>query len=300
MPAWWCRSFKPKNRKPADDPSPKFSRPNSFHEAALVRNPTDPSPASGSGPAALGHPLPRPSPIPHDSGLPGAGAASASGSASASSASSSGSDDAPDLGFFRYSDTMNMPSGRNLTINSQRQQYVAEDKHHFMVNTVLEHPRCIDLSISPKRDCHLSGPEALPHQRTSTDNIFNLRPGNSSIGSNVLPLPVSRKHPRALGIRTCPGSPTLRHDDLRSPPHPLPLPPSSPSSSSSQSCCHQSQWKKGKLLGRGTFGHVYLGFNSENGQMCAIKEVKVISDDSNSRECLKQLNQASLFFHFIR
>jgi mitogen-activated protein kinase kinase kinase 3 len=52
-----------------------------------------------------------------------------------------------------------------------------------------------------------------------------------------------------------------------------------------------SNWKKGKLLGRGTFGHVYLGFNSEKGQMCAIKEVRVVHDDQSSKECLKQLNQ---------
>ncbi|KAJ6820916.1 putative mitogen-activated protein kinase kinase kinase YODA isoform X1 [Iris pallida] len=309
MPAWWSRSSKSKNPNPklsrSDKNKEEKKRASSFDEAALMRKPTDPSPASGSGPAAfaaLGHPLPRPtltlslsstlpSAPPHDGiGLSAAGYASGSGSGSASSVSSSGSDDAPDLGFFRYSDTINVPRGGNLTINSQRQQYVAEDKHHFLVNTVSEHPRCIDLSISPKRDCHLFGTEALPHQRTSTENIFSLRPANSSIELNVLPLPVSPKHPRALGIRTCPGSPTLRQDDLRSPPHPLPLPPSSPSSSS-QSRSHRSQWKKGKLLGRGTFGHVYLGFNSENGQMCAIKEVKVISDDSNSRECLKQLNQ---------
>jgi hypothetical protein len=29
--------------------------------------------------------------------------------------------------------------------------------------------------------------------------------------------------------------------------------------------------------------------------MCAIKEVKVISDDSTSKECLKQLKQVYLF-----
>jgi mitogen-activated protein kinase kinase kinase 3 len=28
--------------------------------------------------------------------------------------------------------------------------------------------------------------------------------------------------------------------------------------------------------------------------MCAIKEVKVISDDSNSNECLRQLNQVTI------
>lgn len=32
--------------------------------------------------------------------------------------------------------------------------------------------------------------------------------------------------------------------------------------------------------------------------MCAIKEVKVISDDSTSKECLKQLNQVVLILQF--
>lgn len=32
---------------------------------------------------------------------------------------------------------------------------------------------------------------------------------------------------------------------------------------------------------------------SENGQMCAIKEVRVVADDQSSKECLKQLNQVS-------
>ncbi|KAK4490660.1 hypothetical protein RD792_001351 [Penstemon davidsonii] len=91
--------------------------------------------------------------------------------------------------------------------------------------------------------------------------------------------------------------------DGRSECHRLPLPPGSPSSPSSLptprspssasegSTCNSSKWRKGRLLGRGTFGHVYLGFNSENGQMCAIKEVKVVSDDQSSKESLKQLNQ---------
>jgi hypothetical protein len=38
-------------------------------------------------------------------------------------------------------------------------------------------------------------------------------------------------------------------------------------------------------------------FFSEGGQMCAIKEVKVISDDSNSKECLRQLNQVTLLWN---
>jgi hypothetical protein len=31
--------------------------------------------------------------------------------------------------------------------------------------------------------------------------------------------------------------------------------------------------------------------------MCAIKEVKVIADDSNSKECLRQLNQVPSLEH---
>ncbi|KAI3713412.1 hypothetical protein L1987_71989 [Smallanthus sonchifolius] len=54
---------------------------------------------------------------------------------------------------------------------------------------------------------------------------------------------------------------------------------------------HGSHWKKGRLLGRGTFGQVYLGFNSEWGQMCAMKEVTLFSDDKRSKESAQQLAQ---------
>ncbi|XP_047315771.1 mitogen-activated protein kinase kinase kinase 3-like [Impatiens glandulifera] len=107
---------------------------------------------------------------------------------------------------------------------------------------------------------------------------------------------------------------TGRQFDGRIECHPLPLPPSSPTRSPSPlsnirtspspspsspspspvidtSHPTTSNWKKGRLLGRGTFGQVYLGFNSGSGQMCAIKEVKFFSDDNTSKECLKQLNQ---------
>ncbi|XP_022884466.1 mitogen-activated protein kinase kinase kinase 3-like isoform X1 [Olea europaea var. sylvestris] len=97
-------------------------------------------------------------------------------------------------------------------------------------------------------------------------------------------------------------SPTGKMEDGKSEFHRLPLPPGSPTSPSAlpmprspgraeSSCIISSKWRKGRLLGRGTFGHVYLGFNCENGQMCAIKEVRVVSDDQSSKECLKQLNQ---------
>ncbi|KAL0449827.1 UNVERIFIED_CONTAM: Mitogen-activated protein kinase kinase kinase [Sesamum latifolium] len=107
-------------------------------------------------------------------------------------------------------------------------------------------------------------------------------------------------HARLSGINL--DSPAAKLEDGRSECHRLPLPPGSPASPSAlptprspgiteSSCSNSSKWRKGRLLGRGTFGHVYLGFNSENGQMCAIKEVKVVSDDQSSKESLKQLNQ---------
>ncbi|KAJ9541734.1 hypothetical protein OSB04_028240 [Centaurea solstitialis] len=140
--------------------------------------------------------------------------------------------------------------------------------------------------------------------------------------TKVIPQPRSPGPGSRVGATTSPLHPRFGGtslDDGRSECHPLPLPPGSPTSPSSalssirtcssptspssvlsnmktlsvmeNSTCQPSKWKKGKLLGRGTFGHVYLGFNSESGQMCAIKEVRVVVDDRSSKECLKQLNQ---------
>ncbi|XP_048232678.1 mitogen-activated protein kinase kinase kinase 3 isoform X2 [Ricinus communis] len=124
------------------------------------------------------------------------------------------------------------------------------------------------------------------------------RPGSRSPGpaSRGASRSASPLHPLMGGMNL--DSPT----DGKNQCHPLPLPPGSPTSPPSLPGCRTpvvtesmnvpvSRWKKGKLLGRGTFGHVYLGFNSEGGHMCAIKEVRVVSDDQTSKECLKQLNQ---------
>lgn len=99
------------------------------------------------------------------------------------------------------------------------------------------------------------------------------------------------------------------HDDVNNV-HPLPLPPSNtspvgppPLSPSSPSAVVQrssgrietsvtpGRWQKGKLLGSGTFGTVYVGFNRETGDMCAMKEVPLVPDDSRSSESIKQLEQ---------
>ncbi|KAI7746317.1 hypothetical protein M8C21_014133 [Ambrosia artemisiifolia] len=85
--------------------------------------------------------------------------------------------------------------------------------------------------------------------------------------------------------------------------HPLPLPPgatglppSSPPPTRNRSDAvvetpKQSRWKKGKLIGRGTFGSVYVGSNRETGALCAMKEVEILPDDPKSAESIKQLQQ---------
>ncbi|TMW91250.1 hypothetical protein EJD97_014570 [Solanum chilense] len=82
-------------------------------------------------------------------------------------------------------------------------------------------------------------------------------------------------------------SPNGKQEKCNHPRHPLPLPLPPNSSINNRT----RQWKKGKLLAKGTFGNVYAGFNSDNGQMCAIKEVRIIFNDTTSKERLKQLNQ---------
>ncbi|KAA8539936.1 hypothetical protein F0562_026628 [Nyssa sinensis] len=121
---------------------------------------------------------------------------------------------------------------------------------------------------------------------------------------------VTPLHPRAGGAAT--ESQSSWTDDGKQQSHRLPLPPVTVSNSSLFSHSNSAatspsvprspgraenptspgcRWKKGKLLGRGTFGHVYVGFNSESGEMCAMKEVTLFSDDAKSKESAKQLGQ---------
>ncbi|XP_074570986.1 LOW QUALITY PROTEIN: mitogen-activated protein kinase kinase kinase 3-like [Curcuma longa] len=301
MPAWWKGKFKCKSNSTS---SPRTKEPgtledkieatrrrtkekgSSFGEALVSSKSGDPplggggadgaSASARSGGAGMGfmcgHPLPLPSWI-SSQGLP---TGSASSSASASSNSSSGSsDERPDLQSYRCFDRINITGGRNEV---QRQEHMAEGRQVFTCSPVSEHP---------------VGENGYSHAQTSTETIFSRRTANPSPGLKGSRFSTSTVHPGSFGLS--PTSPNRWQDNLPSPPHPLPLPPSSPSSShslsSSSSRSPKTQWKKGKLLGRGTFGHVYLGFNSESGQMCAIKEVKDIFDDANSKESLKQLNQ---------
>ncbi|XP_057496330.1 LOW QUALITY PROTEIN: mitogen-activated protein kinase kinase kinase 3-like [Actinidia eriantha] len=132
------------------------------------------------------------------------------------------------------------------------------------------------------------------------DTKLGPMPRSPGPGSRSSTTATSPRHPRFCGTNL--DSPNGKQEEGKGEYHRLPLPPGSPTSPSSlpntRTCIanentnpNLSKWKRGRLLGRGTFGHVYLGFNSESGQMCAIKEVREITDDQASKESLKQLNQ---------
>ncbi|WVZ26363.1 hypothetical protein V8G54_004907 [Vigna mungo] len=158
----------------------------------------------------------------------------------------------------------------------------------------------------------LSGQMILPQNRCSPECSPIVSPRMTSPGpsSRIQSGTVTPLHPKAGGIAA--EAHTRRLDDVKQKNHQLPLPPitvtkpcpfsptysasttpSAPRSpaGSETSISPGSRWKKGQLLGRGTFGHVYLGFNRESGEMCAMKEVTLFSDDAKSRESAQQLGQ---------
>ncbi|XP_019185214.1 PREDICTED: mitogen-activated protein kinase kinase kinase YODA-like [Ipomoea nil] len=74
--------------------------------------------------------------------------------------------------------------------------------------------------------------------------------------------------------------------------HRLPLPPGAASPCRKQDQMPlKGQWQKGKLIGRGTFGSVYIASNRKTGALCAMKEVEIFPDDPKSAECIRQLEQ---------
>ncbi|KAK4781005.1 hypothetical protein SAY87_017111 [Trapa incisa] len=138
---------------------------------------------------------------------------------------------------------------------------------------------------------------------SSSDSVDDQRPFDIQRSRSPGPAtrgPTSPRSPHTKYPTMNLESPVWRQEDSRCP-CPLPLPPGSPTSPSSvlspRTLVPESpnskllKWKRGKLLGHGTFGNVYVGFNSETGQMSAIKEVRVASDDRSFKESLKQLNQ---------
>ncbi|KAJ4756605.1 Mitogen activated protein kinase kinase kinase [Rhynchospora pubera] len=267
-------------RKGAKSKSKSKSKSNPSSSASSPRKkpwffPESPSPnkishtSSDPSPIACAHPLPRPISLPE----------SVTGSGSSSLSCGGSGDDAPDFVIDGYPDA-NTQREKKVVSVSQRIPYVPPEE---------KNRRYSEASVSPRAS------DFVPlASDVSTSYGINLR------GSNLLSPPTSRRHQH---FSLSPVHPELRSagsgqiDGLRSPPHPLPLPPGSPNGLSgsglfvcSGSGSNKSEWQKGKLLGRGTFGQVYQGFNREGGHMCAIKEVTVVSDDKNSKECLRQLN----------
>ncbi|KAJ9177810.1 hypothetical protein P3X46_012982 [Hevea brasiliensis] len=296
MPAWWGKkSSKNKEEKQQDNPYGKNDvtkkkttkeKRKSFDEAVLTRNSPRGSKdlAGGSSGFAgfdsdsvekIGLPLPTPSGSGSDHGIGGGvglGSGSASGSMSSVSSSGSSGEDHP----------------------------IANDHHSSLFGgyrSSVDHRGHGDIRFN------LGSRSPGPGSRSPGPGSRSPGPGSRSPGpaSRGASRSASPLHPLLGGMNL--ESATGRLEDGKSQCHPLPLPPGSPSSPSSllpstrtpvvteNTTAPVSKWKKGKLLGRGTFGHVYLGFNSESGQMCAIKEVRVVSDDQTSKECLKQLNQ---------
>uniref|UniRef100_A0A0D9VH25 mitogen-activated protein kinase kinase kinase n=1 Tax=Leersia perrieri TaxID=77586 RepID=A0A0D9VH25_9ORYZ len=259
-----------------------------------------------------GLPLPRPvsksAPMPLASSLaevesagPAAGGPPACGgslSAAESAYSSDEADDVADHQNYRYTDPVVHTSGR--TILPDCHNGMVEEKRFVSCSALEDHRKFFEVPIPNAKEVHRlqsldpsTGESSHPRGRMLPEDTFGTRLRNHSPGprGNAFSASCSREK---FGFS--PASPMKRMDDPRSQSQPLPLPPvpvtsSSIPSFSITSSQFQSQWKKGKLLGSGTFGQVYLGFNSENGQFCAIKEVQVILDDSNSKERLKQLNQ---------
>lgn len=106
--------------------------------------------------------------------------------------------------------------------------------------------------------------------RGNVDPKFNTRSRSPNPGSRGPTSPTSPLHPLFSGMSL--ESPTGKQEEGKSQCHRLPLPPGSPTSPSAlrnartfavteSTTCTVSKWKKGKLLGRGSFGHVYVGFN---------------------------------------
>ena len=113
--------------------------------------------------------------------------------------------------------------------------------------------------------------------RAQSDIKLNARSKSPGPGSRGPTSPTPSLHPRLHFLSL--DYPTGKQDDGRSQGHPLPFPPGSPTSPSALSntrtigvventIANLSKWKKGRLLGRETFGHVYLGFNKEGGHVC--------------------------------
>lgn len=161
-----------------------------------------------------------------------------------------------------------------------------------------------NVSSLPRRKRNLN--VQVPKRQFHNDDDFSHAPNSSENYPNLSP----RRHPRNGESHS--ESPCNWPNYGKQQSFPLPLPPTSTSNSPppfSHSCSaatsslpHSpgrmeshissgSHWKKGKLIGGGEYGHLYLGFNSKTGELCAMKEVSFIADDAESTQTFKQVVQ---------
>lgn len=130
-------------------------------------------------------------------------------------------------------------------------------------NSPLHSPRNISPFRNPKSP---NGPASPLNARRSVDICSTRRDNVSNLEVHPLPLPPVAAMP----------SQSLPVPLVTAKPEPTPM---------------KSQWQKGRLIGRGTFGSVYVASNRETGALCAMKEVEMCPDDPKSEECIKQLQQ---------
>ncbi|PUZ76086.1 hypothetical protein GQ55_1G262600 [Panicum hallii var. hallii] len=285
--------------------APASASPSDQWERAWARSLGSPAPRRVPGRAAAGRGLPLPRPVyrsapqllapPSRADAPSA--AAARGGSPVSSGSSSESDEAADTRNHRYTDSTIYPGAR--TMPPYEHKCTMEEKDLVSRSAPREHHKFFDVPVTNDREVHLKNLEASTsgaslHGRSFHKDTRRARTRSLSPSPRKNAFASSYASPGDLGFS--PRSTVKRMDDLKSLSQPLPRPPapitSCPIPSSlTASTQYQSEWKKGKLLGSGTFGQVYLGFNSGSGKFCATKEVQVILDDSKSKERLRQLNQ---------
>ncbi|XP_057463338.1 mitogen-activated protein kinase kinase kinase YODA-like [Actinidia eriantha] len=151
-----------------------------------------------------------------------------------------------------------------------------------------QHNRCSP-GCSPIPSSRMTSPG--PSSRIHSGAVTPLHP---RAGLTAMETPANRSDEKKLQSHRLPLPPiTISNSCPFSPSYSMPPPPPLPRSpgKAETPTSPGSRWKKGRLLGRGTFGHVYLGFNSESGEMCAMKEVTLFSDDAKSKESAQQLGQ---------
>ncbi|KAG9440721.1 hypothetical protein H6P81_020886 [Aristolochia fimbriata] len=200
------------------------------------------------------------------------------------------------------------------SIQTFRQSVPAKSAPGSGLSSPEQSPRRLSIGGYPLPYAQMQGlqfssvPELLPFDKKGFSARSSLEKGGQSPEWSPLNSPTGRNPgfktatpsgaTTPLHSKTSSDSSAAWHDGLISV-HPLPLPPAAavPSPTvyqppaKSEISSMTSQWQKGKLIGSGTFGNVYVATNRETGALCAMKEVNLIPDDPKSAECMQQLEQ---------